>query len=348
MWVPGHSTTAQAWLGKCSSGGVVMSSPYDPYDWARLMQAAHAAPSILNTKPWLFDDKLDSNRIELRPNWARHLTVIDPRHRELFISCGAALFNLRMAIRVTGHDPVVWLMPDEQIGGAACRHCGDLCGVGDLLASVEIVTLKFHPVTLTEQRLYEAIPLRHTVREPFDHGAPMILITELERAARAERADARLLHRRETGRLLRWAARIDQALKHDPLYLEELRRWTGSNASPDLGVPADKFGPTPKSWGRPPVRDLGLGWNVARQVKKFKGRSQLIVLETETDKPSDWLRVGQAMQRLLLTATYYGLETSFLTQELEAEDRKPPDYQLTQHWWPWRESAQMVIRVGVR
>ncbi|HXZ72906.1 MAG TPA: hypothetical protein VEH31_18825 [Streptosporangiaceae bacterium] len=326
-----------------------MSSPYDPYDWARLTQAADAAPSILNTRPWLFDNKLDSNRIELRPNWARHLTVIDPRHRELFISCGAALFNLRMAIRVTGHVPVVWLIPDKPAGGAvACRHCGDLCGVGDLLASVEIATRMIHPVTLTEQRLYEAIPLRHTVREPFAYGAPMILLTELLRAARAEQADARLLHRRETRRLLRWAARIDQALKLDPLYLEELRTWTGSSAPPDLGVPVDKFGPTPKSRRRPPVRDLGLGWDIARQVKKFKGRSQLIVLETTTDKPSDWLRVGQAMQRLLLTATYYGLETSFLTQELEAEDRKTPNYQSTQQWWPSRESAQMVIRIGVR
>ena len=84
------------------------------------MQAADAAPSILNTKPWSFDDRLDNDRIELRPDWARHLKVIDPRHRELFISCGAALFNLRMAIRVTGHDPVVWLLPDERAGGRRC------------------------------------------------------------------------------------------------------------------------------------------------------------------------------------------------------------------------------------
>ena len=73
-----------------------MSGPYDQYDWTRLMQAADAAPSILNTKPWLFVDKLANDRIELHPEWTRHLKVIDPRHRELFISCGAALFNLRM------------------------------------------------------------------------------------------------------------------------------------------------------------------------------------------------------------------------------------------------------------
>ncbi len=222
-----------------------MSSPYSPYDWARLMQAADAAPSILNTKPWSFDDRLANGRIELRPNWDRHLKVIDPRHRELLISCGAALFNLRMAIRVTGHDPVAWLLPDEQTGGAAeCVHCRDCCGVGDLLASVKIETRWTHPVTVTEQGLYEAILQRHTVREPFSRAIPMTVLAELELAARVEGADAKLLHRRETRRLLRRAARTDQRDELDQPYVDELRMWTGSNATPDLGVPSTNSGPS--------------------------------------------------------------------------------------------------------
>jgi hypothetical protein len=74
----------------------------------------------------------------------------------------------------------------------------------------------------------------------------------------------------------------------------------------------------------------------------------LIVLETKTDAPSDWLRAGQALERLLLTATCYGVETSFLTQQLELEDRKVVFPRLTQQWRPWPEPAQMVIRVGTR
>ena len=324
-----------------------MTSPYSPYDWPRLMHAADAAPSVLNTKPWLFDDKLADDRIELRPNWARHLKVIDPRHRELLISCGAALFNLRMAIRATGHDPVVWLLPDEQPGGVAvCPHCGDSCGLGDLLASVEIVTRPTHPVTVTEERLYEVILKRRTVREPFSRGIPMTVLVGLEEAAHVEGAGARLLHRRDTRRLLRWAARTDQKLKLDQSYVDELRMWTGSNATPDLGVPADKFGPEPRSRRHPPVRDLSLAWPGARQLRKRFRRPQLIALGTETDGPSDWMRVGQALQRLLLTATYYGVQASFLTQQLEEEDRKMPPFQSTQQWWRWPESPQMIIRVG--
>jgi nitroreductase len=321
-----------------------MSDPNESFDMTRLMRAADAAPSILNTKPWRFD-RVAAHRIELRPDWGRHLRVIDPLHRELLISCGAALFNLRLAIRVTGHDPVVWLLPDEQATGLVCPYCGHDCGVGDLLASVEIVTRQTHQATATEQRLYEEIPRRHTVRERFNRCMSMNVQAELEEAARLEGARARLLHRKDTRRLLRKAAQIDQKLKLNVPYVAELRQWTGSNATPEHGVPHDKFGPEPASRRHPPVRDLSLAWPGARRGKEKFERPQLIALETEADKPSDWLRAGQALQRVLLTATYYGLQTSFLTQELETQDRnKMPPFESVRRWW--RESAQMVIRVG--
>ena len=312
----------------------------------RLTIAVDAAPSILNTKPWKVD-QVATDRVELRPDWTRHLEVIDPRHRELLISCGAALFNLRMAVRATGHDPVVMLLPDQQAGGAAaCQHCGERCGIGDLLASVEIVTRRTHPVTITEQRLYEAIPHRHTVREPFTHTVPMKLLTELERAARLEGADARILHRRETRQLLRGIAGINKKLALDSLYLAELGNWTGGGPG-GLGIPDAAFGPRPVSQRRPPVRDLGLN-RPDRRHGKFERRPQIIVLETKTDTPSDWIRAGQALERLLLTATRYGVETSFLTQQLELEDRKILYPQFAQQWRQWPEPAQMVIRVGAR
>jgi hypothetical protein len=112
-----------------------MNGTCSPLDWTRIGRDVDAAPSILNTRPWSFA-AAGGDRIELRPRWDRHLTVIDPRHRELLISCGAALFNLRLAIRVTGHDPVVWLLPGQTGSAPVCEHCGERCGVGDLLASV--------------------------------------------------------------------------------------------------------------------------------------------------------------------------------------------------------------------
>ena len=322
-----------------------MNSPYDSFDMTRLMHDADAAPSVLNTKPWKFE-KVTDNRIELRPDWTRHLKVIDPRHRELVISCGAALFNLRMAIRVTGHDAVVWLLPDQQPGEAReCAHCGRCCGVGDMLASVEIITRRAHPVTVAEQRLYESIPLRHTIREPFSRHIPMSVLAAMIEAARKEGARARLLHRADARRLLRSAALTEQVLRGDEAYLAELRGWTGGNARGGVGVPSGEFGPEAAFPRHPPVRDLGIAWGPRTHVR-FERKAQLIALETDTDKPSDWLRAGQALQRLLLTVTYYGGQASFLTQQLEEEDRRIPPFHAARPRWRWPESAQMVIRTG--
>ena len=59
---------------------------YDPVaDIDRLMDAARAAPSVLNTQPWLFQI-VASDRISLRAQRARWLQHIDPEKRELAIS----------------------------------------------------------------------------------------------------------------------------------------------------------------------------------------------------------------------------------------------------------------------
>jgi hypothetical protein len=314
---------------------------YDLYSWERLQSAVDAAPSVFNTQPWLFE-QMAEDRIELRPDWSRHLLVTDPRHRELLISCGAALFNLRMAIRVTGHDPVVWLLPDEQ-QGRVCSHCGLCCGVGDLLASVEVVLHRTNPAHPVEQRLYEAIPLRHTVREPFSKRLPWTVLAELEQAARREGAVAHLLFPPQSKEMLKRAGVAQELLRSDTTYRSELAMWT-QDGETGPGIATSSFGPRPAKPARSPVRDFGMDAEDARAIRKFEKNPQLIALETMTDRPSDWLRLGQALQRLLLTATYFKYQASFLTQPLEVADRTSPAEETG--IWPWPRHTQMIIRVG--
>ena len=49
--------------------------------------------------------------IELYGDQRRKLRV-DPVGREMLISCGAALFGLRLAVRSLGYLPMVELLPD--------------------------------------------------------------------------------------------------------------------------------------------------------------------------------------------------------------------------------------------
>ncbi len=304
-----------------------------------LRRVAGMAPSILNTKPWsLF--AVGDDRVELRADWKQRLDSVDPRHRELVISCGAALFNIRMAVRVTGHDLACSLVPGMQREDDACPHCG----APGLLASVEIAWRRLHRATDQERRLYHAIPLRHTVREPFSQGIRLVMAVELEQAARTEGVYAMLLHKQSAKRVLEEAAAADQELADDQEHRAELGEWTGHGAhvTHDYGVPADRLAPEPTDQRRPPVRDLGLTWD-GTQVRQFEKQPQLIALMTRTDTPPDWMRAGQALQRLLLTAARYGVQASFLTQQFEVDDWKSSR---PHQWWPSSKPMQMVIRLG--
>jgi hypothetical protein len=113
-----------------------------------LIATAARAPSVHNTQPWRF--RAGQYVIELYADQRRKLRV-DPSGREMLISCGAALFGLRLAVRSLGYLPVVNLLPDP----ARLR----------LLARVRMGAAE--PMTGRERQMLEALPHRHTHRGPF-------------------------------------------------------------------------------------------------------------------------------------------------------------------------------------
>ena len=75
--------------------------------WA--VEQAARAPSIHNTQPWRF--RWQDGQFELRADTQRGLEGADPEGRELVLSCGAALFNLRLALRKLGYSADVTVLP---------------------------------------------------------------------------------------------------------------------------------------------------------------------------------------------------------------------------------------------
>src|SRR5579862_995439 len=73
-------------------------------------EAAVHAPSVHNTQPWWFSS--GDGEISIHADVERRLRVADPDGRELMISCGAALFTARVALRYLGFVPKVRVLPD--------------------------------------------------------------------------------------------------------------------------------------------------------------------------------------------------------------------------------------------
>jgi nitroreductase len=377
---------------------------WDPVeDIRRIVDAAQAAPSVFNAQPWSFR-VVAADRVEMRANFGARDQVdrgnwaawtsgaadgakVDPLTREFTISCGAALYNLRLAIAVAGHDATTWLVPD-------------LGRRPDLLASVEIVTTRAKRAKASEVELYQAMWQRHTSRQPYRLlRVPTALIVEMETAAVAEHAYLRLLHWRDARRWLRASAGADDELARGlwdtesgsedesqtesgvALSAYEARLRDFQNRRDYLihrtGISDAQRGPRPRPSPGPVRPDFYL----RDQIARYERRPQLMSLSTDDDRPLDWLRAGQALQRALLTATRYsmsapfgrsaryngsplfglpvrhfattrkdrlarwGVTASFLTEALELGDLKGEARR-----WPWRayyyEVPQMVLRIG--
>jgi hypothetical protein len=290
----------------------------------RIVEAAGAAPSIHNTQPWRFRVAGD-DLLEVHGDPERMLWVADAHGRALHLSCGAALFNLRLAARNTGAKPLVWPLPDPQADPT-------------LMASVQLTPGR--PASLDERELFASIWQRHTVRTPFSgQPVPDAVWVALEQAASAEFALLRPLDAADSMRVLQIAAEAERELAEDFDHRVELAHWIGTDG--DDGVPASALGSRPDR-DPAPVRDLGRAAPATPlPAGSYERRPQLAVLATARDDPADWLRAGQALQRVLLTATVNGLAASFLYQPIELHDMRQ-----STGWWPWPECPQIILRLG--
>ena len=267
-----------------------------------LIATAARAPSVHNTQPWRF--RAGDGTIDLYADPRRRLRV-DKDGREMLISCGAALFGLRLAVRSLGYLPVVELFPDPP----RLR----------LLARVSLGEPA--PMTAGERQLLEALPHRHTHRGPFAPGpVPPGLLAALQHDALAEGATLALIDRSLAyQRLADIASAADRSQRRDAELQEEIRHW--SRDPDDLrrdGVPAAAFpARASRQPGRLPQRDFDLGRSVGLLSTEGPPPLATAILLTAADHRADWLRAGQALQRVLTHAATRWVFASLHTQSLE-------------------------------
>ena len=131
----------------------------------------------------------------------------------------------------------------------------------------------------------------------------------------------------------------DSQHRFDPAVRAELGRWVGIEG--DEGLPARVLGERPKDPSAV-MREFTPGLGFPRHVGEFEKSPVLAVLSTAGDDIPDWVMAGQALERVLLTATADGLATSLNSQPIEVASLR----------WLVRDAAgpistpQAVIRLG--
>jgi hypothetical protein len=293
-----------------------------------LLRYAVLAPSSHNTQPWSF--RITAKGVEVFADYSRRLPAIDPDDRELLMSVGAAITNLRVAAAWFGFDTTVVYeqRPEETF-------------------PVALVT--FEETYLADDHLrplFPAIRRRHTNRQPFE-ARPL----EFEAlGALCDVADqfpdmVTFLLPRDKRRLADLVARGDERQMSRTAVRWELAEWIrGSGSDSGDGICVDGLGipaPLDRLAGWLTRRfDLG-GMQASHDRQMITNAAALILISANNDRIS-LLKAGEVVERLLLTATLNGLQYSLFNYAIEDRALREEIRQLARS----AEPPQLLLRFG--
>ena len=298
-----------------------------PFGVAELHAAAAAgirAPSMHNSQPWRF--RLREGAIEVLADPRDHLALADRIGWAVRIACGAAVFNARLALLASGTPADVRLRPDQ----------------ADPLVMAGLRPGPLRPATYPERDLYAAVGRRRSSREPFwPDPVPAEIRMRLVDAARAEGAWLELLiGMTALNGFAQIAQSADRVLRRDPAYQAQLSHWIRTEPAGD-GVPVTAGARRAEPQDLLPQR--AYSDRTRAPGRDFESEPLIAILGSTGDTAADQINAGQALQRVLLTATDAGLATSMISQPIEVTGARD---QLSRSLGGRSGTPQMALRIG--
>lgn len=287
---------------------------------------ASRAPSLFNTRPWRWRRTAQSLHLYLDPSQA--LPATDPQHRELTISCGAALDHAVLALRALDWTAHVQPLPDLD--------------EPDRLADIEIAA----PTSSSEDNseLARAAYSRRTDRGQYSsQQVSSELLADLHEAGTFPQTHLRVIEGDRRHALAAALAKAAFLHSTDPDYRNELATWTGYNTPRATGVPRSEAPQPGTQYGDIVLRDFGRTAATHEETGSARTAGTLLLVSTSTDAPTAHLTAGQATSRVLCTAERHGLVSSPLSEPFEI----PQTRAMIRHYvLDDNEHPQLALRVG--
>jgi hypothetical protein len=268
-----------------------------------IVQYATLAANGHNTQPWKFAIK--DNTIEIHPDYSRELTVVDPNHRELWISLGCALENLIIAARASGYDAEV-SYPD----------------------GTDPIQVRLTTGATQKSSLFDAIPSRQNTRSAYDSRLIKNIDLDNLQTLQLEPGVNLQFATNSTAleTLLEYVNLGNQIQYTDPAFINELIKWLRFNkkealSSMDGLYSACSGNPqVPRFIGQMFVSGTKPQQQADADAAKFRTSPVAVVVASESDDKISWVRTGQVYERLALTATSMGIKSALLNQPIEVKE----------------------------
>ncbi|HEY1484921.1 MAG TPA: nitroreductase [Micromonosporaceae bacterium] len=279
--------------------------------------AAALAPSVHNTQPWRW--RIEGGRADLYADARRQLRVTDPDHRLLTVSCGAVLHEACVALAAAGITMEVSRLADPEDDDHSRMQPARI-GLGYL---ARITVTGRAPISDTAARLHRMTTLRHADRRPLlDEPLPATAMTAMRAVAGTFGIALHPLSRDQVITLASATSRSQDAEVREPAARAELDAWTDPQRPADAGVPdtsiPDRIVPTTV-----PMRDFGHLGSLAIP-DGHGGRdghdnsATYVILYGLAEQARSWLRAGEALDAIWLTATEHDIALLPLSAAVES------------------------------
>lgn len=270
-----------------------------------MIKQATKAPSGHNTQPWLFRSHRDC--IEIHPDFSKTLKVVDPHHREMFVSLGCATENLCIAAQSKGYD---------------CRVT---------ISNEGMIRIQLHAKEIGEDRqmpsLLELISKRQSNRSVYN--GKIIKESTLKELLSLQQENHIQIHCWEKGsekfnKILQLILEGNAIQMNDLPFKKELKNWMRFNKQHEErfrdGLSYAVFGaPNLPQWMSRLIMNACLTPRIQNKGdrQKLESSSHLVLFTVKEDIPIEWMALGRTLERFLLNTTQAGVATAFMNQPCE-------------------------------